>query len=162
MERGVKTQARPRRTTKAVLVGILIVLLAVSMANAAVVIFSKTVQVIVGEPITFSNPNWLPASQSISPGQNTNYTVTISNSGPNTYQTAIILTVVSDGPNGTARLYLNSSLILTVFFDGNSTTKTHTFSFAPGTFYDGRLNLAIPATSPAGHVNMTVTVQRLG
>jgi hypothetical protein len=146
----------------AVLAALLSALLAVSLANAATILFTKTVQITVGEPIALSNTNWLPASQTVSPGQNINYTVNIYNGGPQTYQASITLSLQSNGPKGAARLYLNETLVITAFFNGNSTSKTHTFNIAPGNTYFTRLNLDIPSDSPSGNVNMTVTVQRVG
>jgi hypothetical protein len=146
----------------AVLAALLAALLAVSLANAATILFTKTVQITVGEPITLSNPNWLGVSHSVSPGENMNFTVNIRNNGTQTYQASITLSLVSNGPKGTARLYLNETLVMTAFFNGNSTSKTHTFNINPGNTYFTRLNLDIPSDSPSGNVNMTVTVQRVG
>ena len=160
MEKRQKIGKPLKHTT---LAAVLAALLAVSVANAAFVIFGKTVQITVSEPILLSNPNWLPASQTVSPGQNTNYTVDISNVGPNPHHVEIDLDVVSGGPSGAARLYANNTLVLTAFFAGNSTSKTYAINpFNPNTLYNLRLNLDIPSTSPPGSVNMTVTVTRVG
>jgi len=159
MEREIERKKQIRQVVAASLMA---ALLAISVVNAATVIFQKTVQITVGEPITLSNPNWLPASQTVNPGQNVNYTVNLANTGPNPYTVSITLNLVSNGPKGTARLYLNGTNVIAAFFNGNSTSKTYVISpFSPGTVYSVRLNLDIPPDSAGGNLNMTVVVSRV-